>query len=164
MQLLLVIAVTVSLGGIFNTLWLRSEFVHWLLSRALILLWALVVLSVSGIGQSFPESPAFLQSKVNRGLIVADMTVRVNDAISSYADDHKGGCCHEDNTPPGQAIASNRAGILAYSVGVSVLLDVTAWQLWKHGGKLGRGIARSLLAYDIVNDGRCGIHNWMIHH
>jgi hypothetical protein len=124
----------------------------------------ILLLSVLGYGETLIDAPTpvyatkdsgFLASKTNQLLIASDLMARVNDAISTARLPERK--CHEVELP---IIASHHWTVAVYSVGLSVGLDVAAYELWKHGH---RHLARTLLLGDSVIDGVTGVRNWMIH-
>jgi hypothetical protein len=125
---------------------------------------AILLCSVLGYGETLIEAltanpgtkdSGFLASKTNRLLMASDMMARLNDAISTARLPERG--CHEVQIP---IVASHHWSMVGYSVGLSVVLDITANQLWKHGH---RRLARTLLLGDTALDGGTGVRNWMIH-
>ena len=99
---------------------------------------------------------SFLANPLNRMLSGAEFSVRMADAITTYRDDGSGTCqgCYEKELPAG--LAKSRAGMLAYSAGIAIGVNLGARMLWNHGHKR---LARAALLADIAGDGSAVIGN-----
>jgi hypothetical protein len=136
--------------------------------------------SSSAVSIELPAKPvpqkkfeSFFANKLNRGLVVADFSVRMLDAVSTrlgVTESCK--CIVEDGTFLGtfslKPVAQSNAGTVAYAAGVAAGITLVSSYLWsrgehsKHHQKLYRFASRAYPAFDVQSELTTDISNWIV--
>jgi len=148
---------------------------HWL--EASIIILAILFCGLKASAEDLPESPVptaavkslqrpvpalrkgFYANSFNRKLAIADLGVRLGDAITTSVNLHDScRCMHEEQLP--KALASSTWGMVGYSLAVSAGIQAGSAYLWNHHH---RKMARTAMILDIALDGEADVHNLVVY-
>lgn len=106
-----------------------------------------------------PRHEGFYANRLNRNLAMADLGVRLGDAVTTHmmmANSCK--CMYEQQLP--KVLSESRWGMIGYSLAVSAGIQLGSAYLWNHHH---HKLARAILFTDIGADGEADVHNLIVY-